>query len=292
MRRSGQRALPYEARGQQVSKKGWFSCGSRVEKEGHVEISGCFERRRTLHSKVAVVTGGARGIGLEIGRTLAQAGARVALADINGELLDESTRRLCDAGYQAIACTSDVSEEAQVQVMVGQVLDEWNQIDILVNNAGICPLTAVEDITSAEWDLVLGVNLKGAFLCSQAVIPTMRRQGSGKIINIASNAGQMGGLASGAHYSASKAGLLGLTKSLARNLAPIIQVNAVAPGPTESEMTSEWDHSTIERLVQQVPAGRLGRPADVADAVLFLASDEASFITGQTLSVNGGLLMV
>ena len=176
--------------------------------------------------------------------------------------------------------------------MVRQLLERFGRVDILVNNAGICPITPVEAITAEEWDLVLGVNLKGAFLCSQAVIPAMREQRSGKIINIASSAGQMGGLAVGLHYSASKAGLFGLTKGLARILAPDIQVNAVSPGTTESEMTSDWTQQAIDGIVSKIPAGRLGRPADVAAAVRFLVSDEANFITGQTLSVNGGLLMV
>jgi 3-oxoacyl-[acyl-carrier protein] reductase len=171
-------------------------------------------------------------------------------------------------------------------------MEQWGQIDILVNNAGIAPMTPLEEITVEEWDLVLSVNLKGTFLCSQAVIPTLREQGSGKIINISSSAGQMGGLAVSTHYSASKAGVLGLTKTLARNLAPHIQVNAIAPGTTESEMTREWGKETIAGLVRQIPARRLGQPSDVAAVALFLASDDSSYITGQTLSVNGGLLMV
>ena len=241
---------------------------------------------------MAIVTGSARGIGLEIGRWLAKAGASVALADLKADQVRQATDQLRDAGYEAISVTADVSDEAQVRAMSQQTLERWGRIDILVNNAGICPLTPVEEITVAEWDMVLGVNLKGAFLCSKAVIPTMREQRSGKIINIASSAGQMGGLAVGLHYSTSKAGVLGLTKSLARILAPDIQVNAVSPGTTESEMTSGWNQSTIDGIIKQIPAGRLGRPADVAATVLFLASGEAGFITGQTLSVNGGLLMV
>jgi 3-oxoacyl-[acyl-carrier protein] reductase len=185
-----------------------------------------------------------------------------------------------------------VSRQEQVRAVVDRVLAEWHQVDILVNNAGICPITQVEEITDEEWDLVLGVNLKGAFLFSQAVIPIMCQRQLGKIINIASSAGQMGGLAVGLHYTASKAGILGLTKGLARILAPHVQVNAVSPGTTESEMTSGWDTAAIDNIVSKIPAGRLGRPADVAAAVRFLASDEAGFITGQTLSVNGGLLMV
>jgi 3-oxoacyl-[acyl-carrier protein] reductase len=245
-----------------------------------------------FEDKVAIVTGSARGIGLAIGQELAKAGARVALVDLKADLAEQAATQLRSAGYEALAVAADVSDEAQVRAMAQQALNRWGQIDILVNNAGICPVTPFEEITVEEWDLVLGVNLKGAFLCSKAVAPIMRKQHSGKIINIASSAGQMGGLAVGLHYSASKAGMFGLTKGLARILAPDIQVNAVSPGTTESEMTSGWDQAATDSIVSKIPAGRLGSPVDVAAAVLFLASDLTEFITGQTLSVNGGLLMV
>jgi len=242
--------------------------------------------------KVAIVTGSARGIGFAIGQELAKAGARVALVDLKADLAEQAATQLRGAGFEALAVAADVSDEAQVRAMAQQALNRWGRVDILVNNAGICPVTPFEEITIEEWDLVLGVNLKGAFLCSKAVAPIMRKQHSGKIINIASSAGQMGGLAVGLHYSASKAGIFGLTKGLARILAPDIQVNAVSPGTTESEMTSGWDQAATDSIVSKIPAGRLGRPIDVAAAVLFLASDVTEFITGQTLSVNGGLLMV
>lgn len=245
-----------------------------------------------FEGKVAIVTGSARGIGFTIGQELAKAGARVALVDLKADLAKQAATQLRGAGYEAIAIAADVSDEAQVRAMAQQAFDQWGKVDILVNNAGICPVTPFEEITVEEWDLVLGVNLKGAFLCSKAVAPIMRKQHSGKIINIASSAGQMGGLAVGLHYSASKAGMFGLTKGLARILAPDIQVNAVSPGTTESEMTSGWDQAATDSIVSKIPAGRLGRPVDVAAAVLFLASDMTEFITGQTLSVNGGLLMV
>lgn len=247
---------------------------------------------KVMEDKSAIITGAARGIGLEIAWSLAKSGVKVALIDLDEEKVMRATQQLNDAGYEAICMAVDVSDESQVKAMARQVLIRLGRIDILINNAGICPITSVEAITSQEWDLVLGVNLKGAFLCSQAVIPALREQGRGKIINIASSAGQMGGLAVGLHYSASKAGLFGLTKGLARILAPDIQVNAVSPGTTESEMTTGWTQEAIDGIVSKIPAGRLGRPADVAAAVSFLASDEANFITGQTLSVNGGLLMV
>ncbi|NLE99410.1 MAG: 3-oxoacyl-ACP reductase FabG [Anaerolineales bacterium] len=245
-----------------------------------------------LDGRVAIVTGGARGIGLETGRWLAHAGARVLLVDVEGGAATEAARALAGEGLTAEGQAVDVTSPGDVRAMVARTLALWARVDILVNNAGICPVTAIDDISVAEWDQVLGINLKGPFLCSQAVIPTMRAQHSGKIVNIASSAGQMGGLAVGVHYSASKAGVLGLTKALARILAPDIQVNAVAPGTTESRMTADWEPATTQRLIHQIPAGRLGQPADVAAAVVFLASDEASFITGQTISVNGGLLMV
>ncbi len=245
-----------------------------------------------LSGKVALVTGAARGSGLAIARRLAQAGAAVLLADLDEGEVEQAARALAAAGLEARGQPVDVSSPEQVRAVVARALGEWGRVDILVNNAGICPITPLDAIGLEEWNRVLAVNLTGAFLCSQAVVPAMRAQGRGKIIKIASSAGQMGGLAVGAHYSASKAGLLGLTKSLARILAPAIQVNAVAPGTTETNMTRRWGSRTLERLLAQVPAGRLGRPDDVAGAVLFLASEDADYITGQTLSVNGGLLMI
>jgi 3-oxoacyl-[acyl-carrier protein] reductase len=245
-----------------------------------------------MDGQCALVTGAARGIGLEIARTLARAGASVVLVDLDEEGVTHAAGNLRDEGHQVISTAADVSSQSQVRAMVSKIHQQLGRIDVLVNNAGVCPITAVEEISASEWDFVLGVNLKGAFLCSQAVIPIMRQQQAGKIVNIASSAGQMGGLAVGLHYTASKAGLLGLTKGLARILAPDIQVNAVSPGTTESEMTSGWSQEAIDGIVRGIPAGRLGRPSDVATAVRFLASGESDFITGQTLSVNGGLFMI
>ena len=244
-----------------------------------------------LNGKVAIITGAARGIGLAIGRRLAQTGVLVALVDVRSDAAQTAADALVRQGCTALGLPADVSRRESVLGMVDAVLAHWGRIDILVNNAGICPLTPIEAIDEAEWDRVLAVNLKGPFLCSQAVMPIMQRQRAGKIVNIASSAGQMGGLAVGVHYSASKAGILGLTKSLARLLAPDIQVNAVAPGTTASEMTAGWDSATLAGLTRAIPLQRLGQPDDIAAAVLFLASDEAGFITGQTLSVNGGLWM-
>jgi 3-oxoacyl-[acyl-carrier protein] reductase len=246
---------------------------------------------RFLLDQVALVTGAARGIGVEIAAELAQAGARVAVLDVREAAAKSAAQQLRDGGREAIGLGADVTRRDQVVAAIQAVIDQWGRIDILINNAGICPMTPLADISEAEWDLVLGVNLKGAFLCSQAVAPGMQQQQHGKIVNIASSAGQMGGLAVGLHYSASKAGVLGLTKSLARILAPAIQVNAVAPGTTETDMIQGWDENAVANIVKQIPLKRLGQPSDVAGAVLFLVSPQAAFITGQTLSVNGGLLM-
>jgi 3-oxoacyl-[acyl-carrier protein] reductase len=197
-----------------------------------------------LEDRVAIVTGAARGIGLEIGRQLAAAGARVALVDLDVQTAERSAETLRREGLAALGVGANVAQVEQVQAMAKRVLGEWGQVDILVNNAGICPIRSIEETTPEEWDLVLGVNLKAAFFCSQALIPSMRERSWGKIVNIASSAGQIGGVAVGVHYAASKAGLFGLTKTMARMLAPEVQGNA------------------------------------------------ANYITGQTLSVNGGFVMV
>jgi len=245
----------------------------------------------TLDDKVAIVTGAARGIGLAIAEQLACAGASVALVDVNESLVREAAQRLGAAGYAVLPIAADVSAGPQVQAAVETVMGARGRVDILVNNAGICPLTPADQITEAEWDRVLAVNLKGAFLFSQAVMPILRRQRSGKIINMSSSAAQTGGLIAGLHYSASKAGLIGMTKSLARLLAPDVQVNAVAPGMIDTEMTQVFDETVKANVVRGMPLQRLGAAGDVAWAVLFLASSASDFMTGQVLAVSGGLFM-
>jgi 3-oxoacyl-[acyl-carrier protein] reductase len=215
----------------------------------------------------------------------------VAVLDVRASEARGVAEQISAAGAEAFGVAADVSQKTQVAMATQAVIDRWGRLDILVNNAGICPQTPLLDISEAEWERVLNVNLKGAFLCSQAAAPWMHARGHGRIVNIASSAGQMGGLAVGVHYSASKAGLLGLTKSLARILAPEVQVNAVAPGTTSTDLIRDWDESAVANIVRQIPLSRLGQPSDVAGAVLFLVSPQAAFITGQTLSVNGGLFM-
>jgi len=245
----------------------------------------------TLDDRVAIVSGAAQGIGLAIAEQLACAGARVALVDVNESLVRESARRLGADGHAVLPVVADVSVGAQVQAAVESVTSAWGRVDILVNNAGICPLTPADQITEAEWDRVLAVNLKGAFLFCQAVMPILRRQRSGKIVNMSSSAAQTGGLIAGLHYSASKAGLIGMTKSLARLLAPDVQVNAVAPGMIDTEMTQVFDETVKANVVRGMPLQRLGAAEDVAWAVLYLASSASDFMTGQVLAVSGGLYM-
>jgi NAD(P)-dependent dehydrogenase (short-subunit alcohol dehydrogenase family) len=245
-----------------------------------------------LRDRVAIVTGASRGIGLGIALALAREGARVAVGDIRLALLDDAVARIEALGGRAQAFVMDVTHKEQIQHVVGEVLSQWGTIDILVNNAGIYEVLPFEQISEAQWDRLLAVNLKGAFLCCQAVVPAMKRQGSGRIISIASSAGKTGGTLAGAHYSVSKAGVICLSKQLARELGPYgITVNAVAPGRIDTPMIHVASDEENEAFRLRTPLGRLGTADDVASAVLFLASDEASFITGEILDVNGGLLI-
>jgi len=239
-----------------------------------------------LLGRAAMVTGAGRGIGLAIARALAERGAKVALVDIVDLAGLEKP-----AG--SLAVRADVTRPDDVRGAVQTVVDAFGGLQILVNNAGICPLSAFDDITEAEWDRVLGVNLKGAFLCCQASLPHLRQAGKrGRVINITSVGGQMGGLLVGAHYAASKAGLIGLTKTLAKVLAPGgATANCVSPATTGTDLTAEWPAEKQARVREQIPLGRFGTPDEIAAAVCFLAGDDASFITGATLDVNGGLYL-
>jgi len=245
-----------------------------------------------LREKVAIVTGGAQGIGKVICCTLAKEGAHVVVCDINKKAAQATAEEIKGKNLNAIRVKADVSCANEVNLMVKDVLDKLGRIDILINNAGICSLTPIEDITEEEWDRVMDVNLKGTFFCSQAVLKPMMTQKSGKIVNIASIAGKVGGILTGAHYSASKAGVICLTKSLAFRLAPYgINVNAVAAGALKSQMTDAFPPDKRAKLAQSIPLGGFGEPQDVANAVLFLVSNKAKYITGEILDVNGGLLM-
>jgi 3-oxoacyl-[acyl-carrier protein] reductase len=243
---------------------------------------------RELAGRTALVTGAGRGIGLAIARLLVSQGAGVSLVDVDEPALETAARSL---GDHVLSIVADVSQLEGVERAVGLTVEHFGGLDILINNAGICPMSAFSDITEAEWDRVLAVNLKGAFLCSQVALPHLRQSGrQGRIVNIASVAGQMGGVAIGAHYAASKAGLIGLAKSLARLLAPDgVTVNCVAPGTTLTDLTASWSDAAMDSLRAQIPLRRFAQPEEVAEAVGFLVSDRAAYMTGATLDVSGGL---
>jgi len=245
-----------------------------------------------LESKVAIVTGGARGIGKAIALALAREGAQVIVNDVNLEGAEEVVEQISSMGRQAKAMKADISEREEVKKMIQETLAIFHKIDILVNNAGIIRRGSLEDHTEEDWDKVIAVNLKGTFNCAKEVVPIMKKQRYGKIINISSVAGKVGDIASAPSYGASKGAINAFTKSLARELAPYgINVNAVAPHAIETEMSAEWSEEKRCQIISQIPLGRLGRSEEVAEAVVFLVSDGAAFITGEILDVNGGYLM-
>ena len=242
-----------------------------------------------LKDKVAIVTGSGQGIGRGIVLALAKEGAKIVVTDVTDKIFDV-IKEIQNLGSQGLAIKADVSSAGQVGEMVKKSIEKLGRIDILVNNAGIFPFKPLIELTEADWDKVLNVNLKGVFNCTRAVAPHMINQKSGKIINIASIVGVVVGFAALTHYSASKGGMVGFTKSVALELAPFgINVNAIAPGSIETpgarmDMTAE----SVKQFLQAIPLKRIGQPDDIANAVLFLASDESSYITGQCLVVDGG----
>ena len=245
-----------------------------------------------LKDRVGVITGAARGIGRTIALTFVREGARVVLVDVEKERLETFKEEIEKKGGQAIAISCDITKSSEVKAMVDQAKKVFGRIDILVNNAGIIRRGTIETVTEEDWDRVMEVNLKGTFLCSKAVVEVMKKQGHGKIVNVSSIAGKMGDITSAPGYGSSKAGIDALTKTLARQLAPYgINVNAVSPHAIETEMSAQWSEERRKEIIASIPLGRLGKPEDVAEAVLFLSSDEASFITGEILDVNGGALM-
>ncbi|MBW1742275.1 MAG: 3-oxoacyl-[acyl-carrier-protein] reductase [Deltaproteobacteria bacterium] len=243
--------------------------------------------------RVVVVTGGSRGIGRAIGLRMANPDTSIYFNYSAAVSTDaEETERLIEAtGGSARAIRIDVSSREDVQGLFNQIVEEAGRVDVLVNNAGVTADGLLVRMKEEDWDRVLDINLKGAFYCTQAVAKTMMKQRSGRIINMASVVGVMGN-AGQANYVASKAGLIGLTKSVARELAPRgITVNAVAPGFIQTSMTAELSEKVKEAMLTQIPLGRMGQSEDVAEAVAFLASEEAAYITGQVIHVNGGMYM-
>lgn len=245
-----------------------------------------------LENKVAIVTGSGQGIGKGIALEIAKEGAKVVVSDINQENIDRTVGEVNSLGSEAIGVKADVSNAKDVNELVEKTIEKFGKVDILVNNAGIYPFKPLTEMEEKDWDKVLNVNLKGVFNCTKAVLPEMAKQKSGNIINIASIAGAVVGYLNLSHYSASKGGILGFTRSAALELAQYkIRVNAIAPGAIETPGTKILGDETLKQLVQAIPLKRIGQPLDIAKAVVFLASDDSSYITGQMIIVDGGLTL-
>ncbi|MBI4209762.1 MAG: SDR family oxidoreductase [Deltaproteobacteria bacterium] len=250
-----------------------------------------------LDGKVAVVTGGAQGIGKGIALKLAERGAEVVIADCNESIAEQTALEIGKIGRRAIVCKTDVSDDSQCQTLAARALEAFGQIDILVNNAGWDRFEFFVDNSPDTWDRLLGINLKGPIYCAHTILKTaMIPNNGGRIINIASDAGRVGSMGE-VVYSATKGGVIAFSKALAREVARYhVTVNVICPGPTETALLGEMKKSergakVMAAIEKSIPLGRTGTPQDIASAVAFLASDEASFITGQVLSVSGGLTM-
>lgn len=240
-----------------------------------------------LQEKTVIITGGARGIGQTTALKFANKGINIVIADIDNEA-NETVKNIEELGGKALYIKTDVSNKKEVQLLVEKTLKRFNSINILINNAGISQFNIdFEDIKEEEWDWMMNINLKGVFFCCQAVFPYMKSKRSGKIVNVSSIAAKTGGIKSGAHYAAAKAGVVALTKSVAKRGAPYgINVNAVSPGVIETDMTKN-----IAYEIGSIPLGRLGKAEEVAEVIYFLASDAARYITGEIVDVDGGMSM-
>lgn len=243
-----------------------------------------------LAREVAIITGAARGIGKAITLALVKEGAAVVLSDVSEEV-HKVAEEIKESGGQAVSIVGNVTKQSDCEAMVDLALKTFNKLDILVNNAGITRDNLLLRLSEEDWDAVLDINLKGTFLCTKAAIKPMMKQRSGNIINIASVIGQMGNTGQ-ANYSASKGGVIAFTKTMAKELGSRnIRVNAIAPGFIESKMTEVLSEDARKRLLDLIPLGTLGKPEYVANAVVFLASSEACYLTGQVINVDGGMVM-
>ncbi|MBJ7603301.1 MAG: 3-oxoacyl-ACP reductase FabG [Candidatus Dormibacteraeota bacterium] len=246
-----------------------------------------------LVNKTAIITGAARGIGRAIAEAFVSEGADVAVADLAPEnAVGELLGTLRSGGRRALYVRTDVSQEADVRAMVERVVGELGRVDILVNDAGIFSQVFLHEMTAEQWDKVISVNLRSVFLCTRYVLPQMLERGSGKIINVGSQLGQIGGQEM-VHYSASKGGVIAFTKALAREVsAKGVHVNAIAPGPILTDMMAEETDEWKDKKLSELPIGRFGQAYEVAPTAVFLASDDSSYYVGQTLGPNGGDVML
>ncbi|MDD5281541.1 MAG: 3-oxoacyl-[acyl-carrier-protein] reductase [Candidatus Omnitrophica bacterium] len=244
-----------------------------------------------LKDKVALITGGARGIGQAIAMIFAREGADIVVADVNLEIAQKTALEIEGLGRKALALEMDVTNYEKVEEGINKILDKMGKVDILVNNAGITKDNLLLRMSQADWDAVINVNLKGTFNCIKAVTRPMIKQRSGRIISIASIIGLMGNPGQ-ANYAASKAGIIALTKTVAKELASRnINANAVAPGFIQTEMTAKLPEDVKKKMLEAIPLAKLGTPQDVANTCLFLASEESSYITGQVITIDGGMVM-
>ncbi|MBR0713887.1 SDR family NAD(P)-dependent oxidoreductase [Bradyrhizobium liaoningense] len=248
--------------------------------------------QQDLSGKIAVVTGAGRGLGKAIADVLAGRGAHVVITDRTLKPAEEAADVVRARGERASPIAFDVAEQRQVEEAFRKIREAYDRVDILINNAGIGDFVSFPEISPEKWDRMINIHLKGSFNCCQAVLAGMKEQKYGKIVNVSSVAGKRGDFIGNAHYTAAKAGIIGLTKSLALYAAPFgINVNAIAPGLVATELSDEMSGEMKATTISRIPAGRLGRPEEIARATAFLVSEDASYIFGETLSVNGGSYM-
>jgi NAD(P)-dependent dehydrogenase (short-subunit alcohol dehydrogenase family) len=243
-----------------------------------------------LDHKVAIVTGAARGVGAATARLLAKQGANIAAADVRFEEVQQLAR---DVGFAVKPYRVDVANVAELRVFVDAVVADFGRIDVLVNNAGICPRLPFADSTEADWERLVNVNAKSQYFLMQAVCPVMKRQGGGRIINMASTGGRVGSFANASIYSGTKGAIVMFTKSVAREVAADgILINCVAPGVVDTDLVRNLPPDRLQALCEQIPLKRLARPEEIAALIAFLASDECSYCTGATFDINGGWVML